>query len=200
MAAFRGAAHARRHSAADRGEGSWVGKTTGEPSSFYCFLFQTRRCFSNVFLELEVLFLPTRKVPTRFNEAAWLAFEEVRAAGWQTRNTTAAPSAWGLTKLGMALRFNETVEGGSPHLHAADSAMGPHGLTITSLDAPVVSTIAPHSPPSVLMNNQMEPAEGVTGLAFNLWNNMRGPGTTLKTIDHFENSSWRGTLTPYLLN
>ena len=105
------------------------------------------------------------KPPTRFNEAAWLGFQNLDSH-----------SEWELTKLGMPMKFDEVVTGGSPHLHAAEFAtlhrQTGRNVKITSLDAPVVAAVSQGSKPSVLMNNQMLPAEGVAELSWNLWNNM----------------------------
>ena len=120
--------------------------------------------------KVDVQLLILGKVPTRFNEAAWLAVEE-------HPHNPQHSVAWGLTKLGMPLSFEQVVEGGSPRLHAADSAWlraDSRAWTITSLDAPVVAPVTAALAPSVLMNDQMTrvQASNVRGVAFNLWNNM----------------------------
>lgn len=102
------------------------------------------------------------KVPTRFNEAAWLRFE-------------GGDGTWTLTKLGSEVPFDDVVRGGSSGVHAADAAVlrrraDGTALAVDSFDAPVLAPIADR-PPSVLLNYQEEPATDVTGVAFNLWNN-----------------------------
>ena len=119
-------------------------------------------------VELRVL----DKVPTRFNEAAFLGFETLEAEP--------SNAEWSLTKLGTDLRFDEVVRGGSPQMHAVDlasarlkeTATSPAAtVTIDSLDAPLLSAAGTGRPPSVLLNRQMETMRDVTGIAFNLWNN-----------------------------
>ena len=115
---------------------------------------------SSILLKLIVL----DKVATRFNEAGWLGFRHA---------SPSMPCSWEMEKLGSRVGFDEVVKGGSPMMHGVDRARCGNRLRLESLDAPVLSAMGPLIDPSdsVILVNQMSPADDVRGVAFNLWNN-----------------------------
>eukprot|EP01043_Picozoa_sp_COSAG02_P008419 COSAG02_NODE_269_length_26468_cov_4.489021_6_plen_258_part_00 len=118
-----------------------------------------------VAVELRVL----DKVPTRFNEAAWIGFEQGRSSAHSLEQQQQNAMAWELTKLGTTMTWDDVVRGGSPQMHAVDfvsahypastsrnstsNASGTSKLqyiaprvmarevTIDSLDAPLLSAV-----------------------------------------------------------
>jgi hypothetical protein len=71
-----------------------------------------------VAVELRVL----DKVPTRFNEAAWIGFEQAQPSSHslEQQQQQHATMEWELTKLGTTMHFDDVVRGGSPQMHAVD--------------------------------------------------------------------------------
>ena len=137
------------------------GKGDGMPQSAWIHHVISNR-------SVDVEFIVIEKERTRFNEAAWLSFEEVEQS---------QGSVWGMKKLGYDLQFDDVVSGGSNTNHAADLvwlAKKNLKVTINSLDAPVLAPVNIHRPPSVLLNDQekLQDDKDIRGVGFNLWNNV----------------------------
>jgi len=110
-------------------------------------------------LELQWFHKPASRLP----EAIWFSFVPLLPQ----------PGEWKIEKMGQQISPMDVVPDGNRHLHASGQYVRwsgrNDGITITSLDAPLV---APGKPSLLDFNNDLYPAE--LGMHFNLLNNLWG--------------------------
>lgn len=100
------------------------------------------------------------KPASRMPEALWLSFDPI----------IDEPEGWQLDKLGALVSPVDVVSRGARHLHAVDrGVMHPAGLSIVTLDAPLV---APGRRSLLRFDDALPPLEN--GMHFNLYNNVWG--------------------------
>ncbi|KAJ9443926.1 hypothetical protein DIPPA_29372 [Diplonema papillatum] len=103
------------------------------------------------------------KTVTRLAEAMHYSFYPVQTPG----------ASWMMDKLGTMISPYETIENGNPKQHAVWNGVFYGGLQIKSLDVAVVSPItAELGPTPFLFDLSPLPVGSVTGMGYNIWNNI----------------------------
>ena len=108
-------------------------------------------------VELDVFWF--EKPATRLPVAIWLSFQPI----------VAQPRAWQIEKMGAWFSPLEVIENGNRKLHAVGRAIRNAGLTVETLDAPLV---APGTPQLLEFSNTQPDLAG--GMHINLYNNVWG--------------------------
>eukprot|EP01064_Diplonema_japonicum_P038048 TRINITY_DN90_c0_g1_i5.p1 TRINITY_DN90_c0_g1~~TRINITY_DN90_c0_g1_i5.p1 ORF type:complete len:858 (+),score=219.14 TRINITY_DN90_c0_g1_i5:52-2625(+) len=103
------------------------------------------------------------KTMTRLTEALHYSFYPVRDGGY----------TWTLHKLGQEISPYDTILNGNPKQHCVWPGVTYGDLAINALDASVVSPITADAPPTpFLFDLHPLQADSITGMGYNLWNNI----------------------------